>query len=97
MPDGKVFQSYEKAKAYWDQSGQAPAAGRRRRKGVAAGGEDAAAMHQSRHPVSLASLAEWLRDNAACGGAAGAPHVGFVDAALLARTACLDVRTTRTK
>ena len=95
-PDGKVFQSYEKARAYWDTlAGQAPA-GRRRRRRAIEGGDNAAAL-QLVHPETMASLAEWLRGNAARGGTADSSDKRFVDAALAARAACLDVRTTRTK
>lgn len=95
-PYGRTYQSYAKAKLFWEQEKQSSrkASGLERGKGTSKRTEAEAAKDWPM-PESLGSLLSWLRDATARGLTSVLQDTGFREAVLRARGITLDVRSTR--
>ena len=98
-PYGRTFQTYAKAKQYWEEDKQSSrkAAGLNRgtTKRSATQHTEANAAKDWPLPKSLESLISWLRDASKGAPTAVSQGYGFQDAVLRARATILDVRSTR--
>ena len=94
-PDGRTFQSYDKARAYWEQQKQASGSRKVRKRAESAVGKAQVVLN---YPGSVPLLVSWLRGLAAAGLKYDPPEEpGFVRSAERARVMCLQVRSTRTQ
>lgn len=95
-PYGRIYQTYAKAKLFWEQEKQSSrkTSGLERGKGTTKRTEAEAAKDWPM-PESLGSLLSWLRDAAARGITSVPQDTGLREAVLRARGTTLDVRSTR--